>query len=69
MEHAIASYLRKLWDKNDWLYEGQHGFRPGYLCESQVISVCQDTADSLHNGDKIGAIIADFSKGFDLVHM
>ena len=23
MEHAIA-YLRQAWDKNDWLYEGQH---------------------------------------------
>ena len=35
MEHAITSYLRKLWDKNDWLYEGQHGFRPGYSCETK----------------------------------
>ena len=66
-EHALASYLRKLWEKNDWLYEGQHGFRPGYSCESQVISVCQDIADSLDNGDKIDAIIVEFSKAFDLV--
>jgi hypothetical protein len=56
-----------VWDKNDWLYEGQHGFRPGYPCESQVIAVCQDIADSLDNGDKIDAIIVDFSKAFDLV--
>jgi len=28
MEHVIASYIRQVWDKNDWLYEGQHGFRP-----------------------------------------
>ena len=53
-----------MWDKNDWLYEGQHGFRPEYSCESQVITVCQDTADSLDNGDKIDAIIVDFSKAF-----
>ena len=56
-----------MWDKNDWLYEGQHGFRPGYSCESQVITVCQDIADSLDNGDKIDALIVDFSKAFDLV--
>jgi hypothetical protein len=37
MEHVIASYLRKVWDKKNWLYEGQHGFRPGYSCESQII--------------------------------
>jgi len=39
MEHIIASYLRQAWDKNDWLYGGQHGFRSGYSCESQVITV------------------------------
>jgi len=32
MEHVIASYLSHVWNKNDWLYEGQHGFRPGYTC-------------------------------------
>ena len=67
MEHATAPYLRQLWDKNDWLYEGQHGLRPGYSCESQIITVCQDTADSLDYGDRIDAIIVAFSKAFDLV--
>ena len=66
MEHAIASYLRQVWEANDWLYEGQHGFRPGYSCESQVITVCQDIADTLDNGDRMDAIIVDFSKAFDL---
>jgi hypothetical protein len=47
MEHTIASYLRKIWDKNDWLFDGQHGFRPGYSCESQVITVYQGIADLL----------------------
>jgi retron-type reverse transcriptase len=67
MEHVIASYLRQVWDKNDWLYEGQHGFRQGYSCKSQVITVCQDTADSLDNGYRVDAIIIYFSKAFDLV--
>jgi len=67
MEHVIASYLRQVWDKNDWLYEGQHGFRPGYSWESRVITVCQDNTDSLDKGDKIDAIIVDFSKVFNLV--
>ena len=47
--------------------EGQHGFRLGYSCESQVITVCQDIADSLDNGDRIDAVVVDFSKAFDLV--
>ena len=67
IEHVIASYLRQVWVKNHWFYECQHGFRPGYSCENQVIAVCQDIADCLDNGDKIDAIIVDFSKAFDLV--
>jgi hypothetical protein len=67
MEHVVASYLRQVWDKNKWLYEGRHGFRPGYSCESQVIAVCKDIADSMDNGDRIYAIVIDFSKAFDLV--
>jgi hypothetical protein len=62
-----VEYLRQVWDKNDWLYEGQHGFRAGYSCENQVITVCQDIADSLNEGVCIDAIIIDFSKAFDLV--
>jgi len=48
MEHVIVSYLRQVWEKNDWLYEGQHGFRPEYSCESEVITVCKYFADSGH---------------------
>jgi len=62
MEHVIAGYLRQVWDKNDWLCEGQQGFRPGYSCESQVIAVCQDMADSLEEGVGIDAIIIDSSR-------
>jgi hypothetical protein len=29
--------------------------------------ICQDIADSLHNGDRIDAIIVEFSNAFDLV--
>jgi len=67
MGHVIAAYLRQMWDKNDWLCDGQHGFRSGYSCKSQVITVCQDIADSLYNREKTDAIIVNFSKAFDLV--
>jgi hypothetical protein len=29
-EHVIAGYMRQIWDKNDWLHEGQHGFSSEY---------------------------------------
>ena len=66
LEHLITRYLRQVCDKNDWLYERQHGFRPGYSCENQVITVDQNTADSLDERVVIDAIIIDFSKAFDL---
>jgi len=67
MEHITASYLRQVWDENDWIYKGQHAFRPGYSCKVQVITVCQDIADSMDNGDRIDAIVINFSKAFELV--
>jgi hypothetical protein len=48
LEHVIAGYVRQVWDKNDWIREGQNGFRPGYSCDSQVITVCKDIADFLN---------------------
>jgi len=50
-----------------WLYEGQHGFTPGYSCESQLVMGCQNIADSLDKGVRTVRIIIDFSKTFDLV--
>jgi len=54
-------------EDRDWLYVGQHGFRPGYSCESQIITVCQDISDSLDEAARLDAIIIDFLKAFDLV--
>ena len=68
MDHVITGYIRQVWQNCDWLYEGQHGFRPGYSCESQLITVCQDIADSLDEAIRLDAIIIDFSKAFDRVY-
>jgi len=43
-----------------------HDFRPGYSCESQIITVCQDISDSLDEAARLDAIIIGFSKAFDL---
>ena len=67
MEHVIACYIQQVWEDRDWLYKGQHGFRPGYSCESKIITVCQDISDSLDEATRLDMIIIDFSKAFDLV--
>ena len=63
----MAGYLKKIWEMSGCLYEGQHNFRPGYSCESQVVTFCQDIAYSLEEGVRTDAIIIDFSNAFDLV--
>ena len=67
MEHVIAGYIQQGWEDRDWLYEGQHGSRQGYSCESQIITVSQDISDSLGEATSLDAIIIDFTKAFDLV--
>jgi hypothetical protein len=67
VEHVIAGYMRQVWENTDWLYEGQHGFSPGYSCESRIITVCQDISDSLDEATRLDAVIIEFSKAFDLV--
>ena len=67
MEHVIAGYIRQVWGDSVWFYEGQNGLRPGYSCESQIITVCQDISDSLDEATRLDAIIIDFSKAFGLV--
>jgi len=42
-------------------------FTPGYSCESQIVTVCQDIAESLDEGTRIDAIIIDFSEALNLV--
>jgi hypothetical protein len=64
MQHATAGYIRQVWADSDWLDEGQHGFRARYLCERQIITVCQDLSDSLYEGVGLDAIIIDSSKAF-----
>jgi hypothetical protein len=65
MEHVIAGYIQ-MWEDRDWLYERQHGFRPGYSRESQIITVCQDISASLDEAARLDTIIIDISKPFDL---
>jgi len=57
----------QVWDMDDWLYEGQHGFTPAYSCESQVITVFQDIVNHLEEGAGVDVFIREFSKAFDLL--
>jgi hypothetical protein len=64
---VLAGYLSQVLEMSGLFYEGQHGFRPRYSCESQVVTVCYDKAHSLDEEVRTEAIITYFSKAFDLV--
>jgi hypothetical protein len=67
LEHVIAGYLMQSWDKNDWLYDREHGFRPGFSYGCQLTTVYQAITDYLVKGFRIYAITIDFSKASGLV--
>jgi hypothetical protein len=50
MQHVIAGYIRQVWENSDWLYEGQHGVRPGYSCKSQIISLSRHIGRPIRRG-------------------
>jgi hypothetical protein len=67
MEHLIADYIKEVLRKKNWLWEGQHGFRKGYSCESQLTSLYQDLVEGLDGGKQIDGVLIDFAKAFDRV--
>jgi hypothetical protein len=61
MGHLVGQYIRNVLETEGWFYKEQHGFREGFSCESQIISLCQDLAEVLDKGGgRIDAVIIDF---------
>ncbi len=66
MEHIIASQVMQHLEKNNILYNLQHGFRSKRSCETQLISFIQDLAKD-NNNIQTDVIVMDFAKAFDKV--
>ncbi len=45
----------------------QHGFRPKFSWETQLISTIEDLSHSVDHGHQVDALVLDFSKAFDKV--
>ena len=45
----------------------EHGFRPGFSCQTQLISLIEDISHALDNQLQTDLIMLDFSKAFDTV--
>ena len=52
---------------NNILINNQHGFRSGFSCQTQLISLIDDIAYAMDNHYQTDIILLDFSKAFDTV--
>ena len=68
MEHIVASNISKHLNKNNALYELQHGFREKRSCETQLIQLIEDLGRQLSLGKQTDLVLLDFSKAFDKVN-
>ena len=66
-EHIITSHILKHLEDNSILTDCQHGFRARRSCETQLLTLVHELADSIDRGKQMDLVILDFSKAFDRV--
>ena len=67
MEHVITKHIINHLEKNNLLYDLQHGFRHSRSCETQLLSFVQELASNYDKNIQTDLIIMDFAKAFDKV--
>ena len=66
-EHIIISNTMKHLELYKILRDCKHGFRARRSCETQLVTLCHELADSLDKNKQTDMVILDFSKAFDQV--
>ena len=66
-EHILVSNVLSHLNEHDILTNCQHGFRARRSCETQLIGLYHDLAQSLDKKKQTDLAILDFSKAFDRV--
>ena len=67
MEHIIFHSIMDHVQHNNILIDNQHGFRSGFSCQTQLISLVEDISHAMDNGFQTDVILLDFNKAFDTV--
>ena len=67
MEHIIFHHMMAHLDTHRILVDFQHGFRKGYSCETQLITIIEKVARNLDRKLQTDMLLLDFSKAFDTV--
>ena len=66
-EKVLRNHIVAHMEENNLLNPGQHGFRAGRSCLSQLLSHVENITQILEEGDNVDVIYLDFSKAFDKV--
>ena len=66
-EKVLRKHIVAYMEENNLLNPGQHGFRAGRSCLSQLLSHVENITQILEDGDNVDVIYLDFSKAFDKV--
>ena len=59
--------MSKDFSDHNILINNQHGFRSGFSCQTQLISLNDDIAYAMDNHYQTDLILLDFNKAFDTV--
>ena len=59
MEHIVFSHMASFPEDNDILTFRQHGFRPGFSCETQLVSAIHDWALTLNSRGQTDVALLD----------
>ena len=66
-EHIITSNVMSHLDHHKILTDCQHGFRARRSCETQLLTLVHELAETVDKGGQMDLVILDFSKAFDRV--
>ena len=66
-EHIITNNILRHLDDNSILTDCQHGFRARRSCETQLLILAHELAESIDKRRQMDLIILDFSKAFDRI--
>jgi len=67
MQQYNGAHIYSSVSKHGILTPRQHGFWPGFYCETQLVSCINDWAKSMDRDFRTDIVICDFSKAFDSV--
>ena len=62
LEHIVATNVVSHIDKNNLLYDLQHGFRSKRSCETQLVTLIEDLMRNCTAGSQTNLVLLDFSK-------